>query len=188
MYPSRHRRDQWERFWGAVKETHVALNRGEEFYFIMLFAVALVPLPLWPFVRYAAWDGVFWYTFEHATVPIFLAVALGSRLFMPRFWATSDWFVRGFTFVSATAMLTFLAQAHVAAINQWYGESESVVIAGIVLDTFDNDEGAFGIRVDTTGGTIELRVARREYERIDVGDAYSRRYMRGSLGLLYTEE
>lgn len=181
-------------FRGEVRRKLAALNRGrdeslpERLFLPALFAIALAALPLWPFVRLATWDGVFWYTFEHASVPIFLVVAIGTRLFMPRFWATSGWVGRGLTFVIATAMLTFMAQVHVGAINQWYGESEPVVISGTVLDKLSNGEGAFGVRVETRSGTLVLRIPRHDYARIEVGDAFSRRYMRGSLGVLHAND
>ena len=187
-------RYQWVTFRDRVQSKLAALNKGkdeslpERLFLPALFGIGLAPLPLWPFVRQATWGGIFWYTFEHASIPIFLAVAIGSRLFMPRFWATSDWFVRGLTFVIATAMLTFMAQMHVGAINQWYGESEPVVISGTVLDKLSNGEGALGVRVQTNSGIIVLRISAHEYDGTDVGDAFSKRYMRGSLGLLHADE
>lgn len=172
------------RFRGAVKNKAAILNKEERLFFSILFAIGLAPLPLWFFVHHGAWDGGFGFTFKHLYIPILVVVAIGSRLFMPRFWAETGWFARGFTYVLAAAMLTFMAQVHVSAINQWYGKSESVVISGTVLDKFHNQDGGCGVRVETSSGILKLRVTCREYARIEVGDAFSKRYMRGSLGLL----
>jgi hypothetical protein len=187
MYPIRPRKNRWKgwvRFRDVAKNEVAALNTGERLFFDILFIIGLAPLPLWFFVHHGAWDGAFWLTFKHLYVPILLVVAIGSRLFMPRFWAESGWLSRGFTVVLTAAMLTFMAQVHVSAINQWYGESVSVVISGTVLDKFHNQDGGCGVRVETSSGTLKLRVTCREYAQIEVGDAFSRRYMRGSLGLL----
>lgn len=187
MYPIRPPKDRWKewvRFRGAVKNKVAILNKGERLFFSILFAIGLAPIPLWFFVHHGAWDGAFSYTFEHLYVPILLVVAIGSRLFMPQFWADSGWLARGFTFVLAAAVLTFMAQVHVSAINQWYGKWEPVVISGTVLDKFHNQAGGCGVRVETSSGILKLRVTCREYARIEVGDAFSRRYMKGSLGLL----
>jgi hypothetical protein len=147
-----------------------------------------VPVPLWVFFSPAAWDGVFWYTFQYASRPILLWFLVGTRLFMPWFWATSGWGTRVATILIATGMCTFMAQVHVAAVNEWYGESEPVVMTGTVLDKLENGDGAFGVRLRTGDGVLELRVPRSEYAEVEIGERFSRRYMKGSLGLLYMDD
>ena len=79
----------------AISEFAI-LNTGERLFFDILFIIGLAPLPLWFFVHHGAWDGAFWCTFKHLDVPILLVVAVGSRLFMPPFWAETGWLARGF--------------------------------------------------------------------------------------------
>lgn len=160
----------------------------EDLFFPALFVIMLAPLPLWHFVKHGEWDQDFWFSIKLTALPIFLTVLIGSWVFMPRFWATSSGLGIGATIVMATGMLTILSPVPVAAINRWYGESEPVVVSGIVLKKFDNREGAYGVRLRTSDGVVKLRVPRREYDQIVVGGEFSRRYMRGSLGLLYRDD
>ena len=190
-------RSRWQRWVQFVREARAdlaAMRKSEEggllerLFIPILFAIMLAPLPLWPFIHPADWDGDFWYSIKTATPPIFLTLLVGMRLFMPRFWETSEWPARAVMIALATAMFAFLAQVHVAAINRWYGESEPVVVSGTVLDKLDNREGAVGVRLRTRDGVVKLRLPRREYEQVVVGREFSRRYMRGSLGLLYMDD
>jgi hypothetical protein len=107
---------------------------------------------------------------------------------MPRFWATSDWLVRGVSCILVTSMLAFLALVPVAAIDRWYGESEPVIVSGTVLGKLNNREGAYGVRLRTSDGVVKLRVPRREYDQLVVGGQFSERYMKGSLGLFYRDD
>ena len=160
----------------------------ERLFLPVCFVIVLAPLPLWHFVRHGDWNHDFWFTIEHATLPIFLAMLIGMRLCMPRFWARTPWQPRGVTIILATAMFVFMAQAHVGVVNRWLGHSEPVVISGIVLDKLDNGEGAFGVRVQTGEGVLKLRVSRREHDQARIRGEFSKRYMRGSLGRLYIDD
>ncbi|HEU4562903.1 MAG TPA: hypothetical protein VFS20_34045 [Longimicrobium sp.] len=160
----------------------------EDLFFPALFLIMLLPVPLWPFVKHGDWNQDFWYSIKLTAFPIFLTVLIGSWVITPRFWATSTWLGVGATVLLATGMLTVLSPVPVAAINRWYGESEPVIVSGTVLDKLDNREGAYGVRLKTRDGVLKLRVPRREYDQIVVGGEFSRRYMRGSLGLLYRDD
>jgi hypothetical protein len=196
--PFVHRMRSWWERWATlareVRAEDAAMKKDggegllERLFIPVLFAIMLLPLPLWPFIKHGDWNQDFWYTIKLAVPPIFLTLLIGSRLFMPRFWATSDWLGRGVTFVVATAMLAFLAIVPVAAINRWYGESEAVIVSGIVLDKLNNREGAYGVRLKTSDGEVKVRVPAREYDQIVVGGQFSKRYMKGSLGLLYRDD
>lgn len=160
----------------------------ERLFIPLCFVVMLAPLPLWPFVRHGEWGQDFWFAVKRATPPIFLAMLIGMRLCMPRSWATATWPARGAAVVLATAIFAFLAQVHVGVINRWFGHSEPVVISGIVLKKLDNGEGAYGVEVHTAEGVRTLRVSRREHDQARVLGEFSKRYMRGSLGLLYIDD
>lgn|ERR1700741_2338739 len=163
--PARRRFGRWIAPADQAKADHIAKweareeGMAEVLFLPAFFAIMLAPLPLWVFIRQGEWDSILPYAIKHLTLPISLALLVGI-------------------------MFVFLAQVHVAVINRWFGEREPVIHHGIVRGKLFN-EGRCGVRLETRDGVVKLVVPRREWDRIAVGSEFSRRYMKGSLGLLY---
>ncbi len=127
--------------------------------------------------------------FKYLSLPIFACCYLVAFLFMPNWRRGRSKTALLIAPGIVGGLLLVFSAGYVIYANMIFGEQKTVIIRGTISGKSTTGsrftEYVLGIR-QQNGEILRLSIPKKEFERVGIGDEYSREMTRGGLGLLYS--
>ena len=158
---------------------------GDPLFFVFMIG-AIIPI----FIFESEFNEPYNLAFKYLSLPILILTFLLSKLLLPKWRSEVGPFkANGFTLLSALLFI-LLSGGYVIAFNALIGKQTPIMIEGSVTNkskTIGSKSTSYQISINdkNSGKEIKVESTEKEYKNTEVGDTYSKKWVVGSLGLIY---